>query len=350
MYNLKDALPSIEVPIMSIELILVLNFLVVISCGNGIFVYYCMINVTSTLLLFGFENSSYLIHDTVFFCFLRLKHEENKSEKTLSFVLVVVSLMPTRKYILQGFRKIDPDQWEFANEGFHRGHKHLLKDIRRRKPPSQAPSQNQPLGHCIEVGCFGLHTEVERLRRDKNLLLAELVKLRQEQQGTRAQLQDTEQRLQSTVQKQHQVMAFLAKAIYNPTFLQHLAEQKEKREDLEEAINRKRRMPIDQVPASMPTTGGNEGAIGIDSSLFDGDLFSFQVPGLGSASELETLALEMQGLRAVKRELGSASVHGSELSDEFWKELLDNMILNEENAAADYNEQNDDDVNLLTDK
>ncbi|KAJ0051678.1 hypothetical protein Pint_03479 [Pistacia integerrima] len=149
-----------------------------------------------------------------------------------------------------GFRKVDPDRWEFANEGFLRGQKHLLRGISRRKPahghghqqPQQPHGQNSSVGACVEVGKFGLEEEVERLKRDKNVLMQELVRLRQQQQATDGQLQTMVQRLQGMEQRQQQMMSFLAKAVQSPGFLaQFVQQQNDSNRRITEA-NKKRRL------------------------------------------------------------------------------------------------------------
>ncbi|CAK9161277.1 unnamed protein product [Ilex paraguariensis] len=158
---------------------------------------------------------------------------------------------------LQGFRKVDPDRWEFANEGFLRGQRHLLRSISRRKPasghnqqPPPPPPPQQPsssVGACVEVGKFGLEEEVERLKRDKNVLMQELVRLRQQQQSTDNQLQVMLQRLQGMEQRQQQMMSFLAKAVNSPGFLaQFLQQQNESGRRLTEG-NKKRRLKEEDV-------------------------------------------------------------------------------------------------------
>ncbi|KAF8769116.1 hypothetical protein HU200_006908 [Digitaria exilis] len=149
--------------------------------------------------------------------------------------------------VWQGFRKVDPDRWEFANEGFLRGQRHLLKNIRRRKPPNSSPNQ-QSLGSYLEVGHFGYDEEIDQLKRDKQLLMSEVVKLRQEQQNTKTDLQAMEEKLKDTEQKQQQMMAFMARVMQNPEFMRQLASQHKMRKGLEDAISKKRRRRIDHGP------------------------------------------------------------------------------------------------------
>lgn len=149
---------------------------------------------------------------------------------------------------VQGFRKVDPDRWEFANEGFLRGQKHLLKTISRRKPnhvnsqPQQPQVQNSTAQACVEVGKFGLEEEIERLKRDKNVLMQELVRLRQQQQTTDHQVQTVVKRLQGMEQRQQQMMSFLAKAMHTPGFF---AQFVQKNDSNRRAVggSKKRRLP-----------------------------------------------------------------------------------------------------------
>uniref|UniRef100_A0A2P2MJ71 Heat shock transcription factor A7a2 n=3 Tax=Rhizophora mucronata TaxID=61149 RepID=A0A2P2MJ71_RHIMU len=223
-----------------------------------------------------------------------------------------------------GFRKIDPDRWEFANEGFLRGQKYLLRNIKRRKAPSQPlPQRQEALEACVEVGRFGLDQEVNRLKRDKQVLMMELVKLRQQQQSTRAYIQAMEQRLQGTEIKHQQMMQFFARVMQNPAFIQQLVQQKEKRRELEGAMTNKRRRPIDQGPSSVGVAESSQ--LGQSSNPIKAEPSELEDYGL-EVSELEALALEMQeyGRARRKHEEGlEPPVSGDrELDERFWEELL----------------------------
>ncbi|KAJ7522571.1 hypothetical protein O6H91_18G017900 [Diphasiastrum complanatum] len=117
------------------------------------------------------------------------------------------------------FKKVDPDRWEFASEGFLRGQKHLLRTLHRRKPVGQSQPQQQPgpsstQGPCVYVGIFGgREAEIELLKRDKNALMQELVRMRQQQQMTQQNMKVVGQRLLLTEQRQQQTISFLAKAM-----------------------------------------------------------------------------------------------------------------------------------------
>lgn len=243
-----------------------------------------------------------------------------------------------------GFRKIDPDRWEFANEGFLRGHKQLLANIKRRRQISQpSTSQQSSQGHCVEVGNFGLDEEIDHLRRDKQVLMMELVKLRQQQQNTRSYLQAMEERLRGTEIKQQQMMAFLARAMKNPAFIQQLVQQKEKRKEIEEAITKKRRRPIEYGTSYVgeSSIGGEYGRNCVK--------FGFEV------SELEVLAMEMQGLGKGRREIEEENevceTHEKlekELDEGFGEELFSEKFESELDILT--SQGDDEDVNVLAER
>ncbi|GLT61549.1 hypothetical protein SLA2020_342480 [Shorea laevis] len=253
-----------------------------------------------------------------------------------------------------GFRKVDPDRWEFANEGFLRGQRHLLKNIRRRKTPSPLASQ-QALDSCVEVGRFGLDREIDTLRRDKQVLMMELVKLRQQQQNSRTCLQVMEERLKTTEMKQQQMMSFLARAMQNPSFMQQLVQQKDKRKELEEAISKKRRRPIDQGPSRVDV---DELGHGVEGGTFVkiepeecGDIADFEV------SELDKLAMDMQGQIVSQNSLEEEDIErreelgskGKELDEEFWEDLLNDDI-EEEGAVLGVEGEDEEDVDVLVEQ
>ncbi|XP_020236147.1 heat stress transcription factor A-6b [Cajanus cajan] len=230
-----------------------------------------------------------------------------------------------------GFKKVDPDRWEFANELFLRGKKILLKSIRRRKANHQSQAMQQDdVESCVEVGQFGLDEEVDRLRRDRQVLMVELVKLRQQQQNTRAHLQAMEGRLKRTEQKQQQMMNFLARAMQNPNFVQQLVQQTEWRKELEEAFSKKRRRPIEQGPSDVVEVG--DLGCAEESSTFvkleprecTDKILEFEVPDL----DFYSLNLEESSGSQKRTEEDHIQLESrdNDIDEVFWQDLLNEGI------------------------
>jgi heat shock transcription factor len=221
----------------------------------------------------------------------------------LFILLIEIVLCPTpflfflllSPFVEQGFRKVDPDRWEFANEGFLRGQKHLLRSISRRKPvhgnshqqPQQSHGQSSSVGACVEVGKFGLEEEVERLKRDKNVLMQELVRLRQQQQTTDNQLQTMVQRLQGMEQRQQQMMSFLAKAVQSPSFLAQFVQNKSSRRITE--TNKKRRLKQEGISESKHSTAPDGQIVKYQPPMNESATMLRQIMKMDVSSRLESL-------------------------------------------------------------
>ncbi|KAF7817375.1 heat shock factor protein HSF30 [Senna tora] len=246
-----------------------------------------------------------------------------------------------------GFRKIDPDRWEFANEGFLGGQKHLLKTIKRRRNVSQS-SQQQGGGACVELGQYGLEGELDRLRRDRTVLMAEIVRLRQQQLNSREQVLAMETRLQTTEKKQQQILTFLAKALNNPTFIQQFVQRNAQNRELQGVeIRRKRRLT---ASPSLENSQEDPVMVAVPSK----PVVDFPIPRQ-EQEELATMETEIETFFStpydnesssdIKEPVSSSIPTGSgsnlgSMSDAIWEDLLNEDLISgnpeEEVIIGDY--------------
>ncbi|KAL2494826.1 Heat stress transcription factor A-4a [Forsythia ovata] len=127
-----------------------------------------------------------------------------------------------------GFRKMDPEQWEFVNEDFVRGQPHLLKNIRRRKPVHSHSSVNlASLPPLTESERQGYKDDIERLKHDKESLHLEVHRHKQDQQGLELQMRGLTERLQHVEQSHKNMLSSLALTLDQPAITLNLTPQGE---------------------------------------------------------------------------------------------------------------------------
>lgn len=137
-----------------------------------------------------------------------------------------------------GFKKIDPEQWEFANDDFLRDQPHLLKNIYRRKPVHSHSAQNihGASSALTESERQGYKEDIEKLKHENKLLHLELHRHKQDHQGLEMQMQVLTKHVQQVKDRQKNVLSTLARTTNKPGLALSLMPQLEMNE-------RKRRLP-----------------------------------------------------------------------------------------------------------
>ncbi|KAL8189678.1 hypothetical protein R6Q57_029244 [Mikania cordata] len=143
--------------------------------------------------------------------------------------------------ILKGFKKVDPDRWEFANEWFLRGQTHLLKNIGRKR---QIINRNNIIR--------------SRDEDDEHEMVMEIQKLKQEQKVLKHELVEMNKRIQATERRPEQIMALLNVVADDPQIVPRMMLDKDQRS--KRLMDKKRQRSLTTSPAPLP-----EGCYGNES-------------------------------------------------------------------------------------
>lgn len=134
-----------------------------------------------------------------------------------------------------GFRKVDPEKWEFANEDFVRGQPYLMKNIHRRKPVHSHSLQNlQAQSPLSESERQSMKDQIERLKRDKEVLLTDLQNQELERKGFELQVTALKDRLQHMEQRQRSIVTFVSQVLEKPGLSLNLETHERRKRKLQE--------------------------------------------------------------------------------------------------------------------
>ncbi|KAK7291464.1 hypothetical protein RIF29_06629 [Crotalaria pallida] len=197
-----------------------------------------MVNDPSTdkLISWGPANNSFIVLDPIDFS-QSLLPAFFKHNNFSSFV---------RQLNTYGFRKVDPDRWEFANEWFLRGQKHLLKNIVRKKHCSRSYSTNNFSSSLFSSS--NSHVKLEELDVDE--MVMEIARLKEEQKALDEELQVMNKRLETTEKRPQQMMAFLSKVVEDPDVLSRVLLERERKQ-----VAEKKRRLLSAATSSSSSSG-----------------------------------------------------------------------------------------------
>ncbi|XP_041004102.1 heat stress transcription factor A-7a-like [Juglans microcarpa x Juglans regia] len=241
-----------------------------------------------------------------------------------------------------GFKKIDADNWKFANEGFQRGKKHLLKSIKRRSRLNKQQQQEGAVG--VNPMKPRLEDELESLKEDQNVLKVEILNLRQKQENSQNQLGAAEYRIRGAECRIQQMLFFLTKVTKGPSFVQQsIQKTKQQKRELDggEFVKRRRLLAshvrekaidkIQRINSRNQVPGGLVTTLSGLSEILEEEAVDMDIP---ASIDHALCSLEDQNINVMSRRSSSPNI--SSVYDVMSEKLLeDNLIVDEELAVND---------------